>query len=503
MATSEITLKLNADGDAHRELGNLDTKLGGIDKKMLAISGGAAAIGLAIGKFVSEGISAYSEFENSLSEINARTSLTKEEMDEVTATAKRMGIETAFSATDSANAMLQLITSGSEASEAMALLPDVLNLAAASGLDLETSADALTDVMKQFGLGAGEATSVVDTLAAASQSSSATVLDMIQAMANGGVVAASYGISLEDTAAALAVIAENGVKGSEAGTQFKSMLVQANRGVTASEGALNQLGLALWGAREGYTDLTEAARAADAQNVDTTPVSFFDEAGAARDFAEVMNDINDATAILSDSNRTAILKDLFGSYGQIAAGAILNADGIDQMVESMSTQNSAAEVAEQRLESFDKRVGLLNSSLEGLFIETIGPLVEDGLKPMVEWVTNALNTFTLWTAEGDKAQVAMGFLISILSALGAIGADVFGLISSLLRGDFAGAFEYAKALVERAINYIEGILLTGVGLWLTVFADFYGNMVGGGDRGAGLFGADVPNGLPLYQGFCK
>ena len=485
MTTSELTFRLNAEGDAAAELGKLDKKLGGVDKKMVAIGAGAAAIGLAVGKFVSEGISAYSEFENAISEINARTQLTEDEMEGVAAKAKQMGIETAFSATDSANAMLQLITSGSEAAEAIQLLPDVLNLAAASGLDLETSADALTDVMKQFGIGAEGATRVVDTLTAASQSSSATVADMIAAMANGGVVAAGYGISLEQTAAALAVIAENGVKGSEAGTQFKSMLVQANRGVAASEGALKQLGLALWGAEHGFDDYSDAAAAAAEQGVDLNDiaVTFFDAEGNAREFAAVMDEIGMGMALLTDEHRVAAMKELFGSYGQIAAGAINNADGIGDMVEAMQGQNSAAEVAEKRLESFEKRADLLGSSLEGLMIEVIGPLVEQGLKPLVEWSTNALNSFTLWVGEGDKAQVAMAGVMSVLGALGGIAGNIFGFISSVVQGDFAGAFEYAKGLVEQAMNYIEGILLTGVGTFLVIFAGFYGNLAGGALEG--------------------
>ena len=488
MATSEITLKLDAKGNATQQLGALDTKLGGIDTKMLAITAGAAAIGAAVGKFVSEGIAAYSDFENKLAEIEARTQLTDEEMDAVAETAKRMGIETAFSATDAAGAMLQLISSGSDAVEAIALIPDLLDLAAASGLDLETTADALTDVMKQFGLSAEDATRVVDTLAAASQSSSATVMDMIQAMANGGVVAASFGISLEDTAAALAVIAENGVKGSEAGTQFKSMLLSANRNVDASQGALNQLGIALYGAQQGITDYTEAARAANAAGFEPgdLAVSFFDEEGKARDLATVMNDINRGMDLFTDEQRVVIMKDLFGSFGQIAAGAILNADGIDSMVDSMAGQNSAAEVAEARLESYDQKVNLLNSSLEGLFIEVIGPLVEQGLKPLVEWVTNALNAFTLWVGEGDKARVAMNIVMTVLGFLGSQVQDVFGFINAVLTGDWAQAWAFAQSLVTRGVAFIEGILLTGIGLWLTLFADFYAGLVGGALEGLDL-----------------
>ena len=255
MADADITLDLKAKGNATSKLKELGTAVTGIDAKMLTLVGSAAAVGAAVGRFVADGIAAYSDFDSKLSEINARTQLTEAEMDAVAETAKRMGLETSFSATDAAGAMLQLITSGSDAAEAVALLPDVLNLAAASGLELETTADGLTDVIKQFQLGTGEATHVVDTLTAAAGSSSATVSDMLAAMANGGVVAATYGLTMEQTAAALAVMAENGIKGAEAGTQLKSSLLQANRDTDASNSALGKLGIALEGAKLGFSGL--------------------------------------------------------------------------------------------------------------------------------------------------------------------------------------------------------------------------------------------------------
>lgn len=487
---TQVALKMNATGNAARELGKIDSKLGGIDLKMASIVAGAAAVAAGVAKFVSDGIAAYSEFDTAITEINARTSLTNEELDQVAETAKRMGIETAFSATDAANSMLQLITSGSDAAEAMELLPDVLDLAAASGLDLETSADALTDVMKQFGLGTADATDIVNTLVAASQSSSATVGDLIAAMANGGAVASTYGLGLDETAAAMAVVAENGVKGAEAGTQLKSMLLQANRDTTESANALQRLGEALWGAEQGYNSYEEAIDAAAQAGMDMAsipPISFFNDDGSAREFADIMDEIDVALEQMTDAQRTATLKDLYGSYGQVAGAAIEGADGIDEMLESMEGQNSAAEVAQEQLESFDKQVGLIHSSIEGLMIEVMGPFVEDILKPMLPVIMDIINGFTLWIAEGDKIQVAFTILGGIFDYFRSIAENVVGVVTSLLQGDFAGAFEYIKALVEQVWNHIQGVVYTGVGVILTVLANFWGGLIGGALEGLDQF----------------
>lgn len=481
MAKGDITLKLNAEGNAVRELGDLDKKLGGINTSMALVTTGALAVAAGIGKFVTDGIDAYSKFDAALTEINARTSLTDEEMQKVSATAKRLGIETAFSATDAANGILELITSGSDAEEALALIPDVLDLAAASGLDLETSADALTNVMKQFGLEASDSTEIIDTLVAASQSSSATVWDMVQAMSNGGVAASTYGLTLEQTAAALAVVAENGIKGAEAGTQLRSMLLQANRDTTKSEIALTELGKALWGAENGFEGLAASSEAYSEQSgpLDDPAISFFDDDGSARDFAEVMREIDQAMDNVSDADRTRFTKDLYGSFGQLAGAALDASGGIDDMTEKMQGANSAAVVADEQLQSYEKRVELLGSSLEGLFIETIGPFVETILQPAVGWITEILNAFTLWVADGQK----VASMFQILSAFGtvmfSIISDGVGLVSSLLQGDFAQAWEYAKALVQRAALFIEGIWNTSYGAILTALADFMGGFIGG------------------------
>lgn len=605
MADQDVTVKLNATGNAARKMREVSTAAGGLNLKMVAVAGAAASAAVAIGKFVADGIGAYADFDESITNINARTDLTKEGLDAVTAAAKQMGLDTQFSATEAADAMLQLVTSGSSASEAIALLPDVLGLAAAGSVELETAADALTDVMKQFGVETDNATKTVDTLVAASQSSSADVNDMIAAFENSGAAAAAFGLDVDTTAAALAVMAENGTKGSEAGTQFKSMLLNMNRGTKDSENALALLGAAL----------ATVETNADAANLDvetlnktidsTEPVSFFDEEGNARDFATVLNEINAGLASMDDETRTQVMKDLYGSYGLLAGQALFASDGIDAMQASMEAQNSAAEVAAEKLQSWDQQVGLVRSSIEGLQIAAVGSLVEKGLKPIVRVLPGVINSFTKWIQEGDKvgtaidgvkrfltgmlavtrtvggiivdlvsrlkewweesesvqkalgslrtagaalellisrirtvvvrlvsefvnwisssenaeegasnlgekvaglldgivnfiagvanvvtaiANWALGFLdvesaIStikiVLITFGAFVSDIIGFVSSVLKGDWEGAWAYIQGIVSRAVAFIDGILNSGFGALLVTLADFIGGLVGG------------------------
>lgn len=483
MANSEITLRLNAEGDAEQKLGSLDKSLGGIDLKTAALAGGMVAAGAAVAKFVSDGVAAYADFDSAISEINARTQLTDDELSKVTETAKQLGIESAFSATDAANAMLDLITSGSNAAEAIALVPDVLDLAAASGRELATTADDVTDIMAQFGLETENSKDIVNSLAAASGSSSANVGEIADAMKNAGAVAAGYGLDLDQTAAALAVMAENGLKGAEAGTALKSALLNANRDTKESNRALLQLGEALKAAELGFTEMSdEAYEAIDSlpeEELNNLSLSFFNADGSARDFNDVVAEISEGLSLMSDNQANAVLKDLGGSYGQVALRALAASGGIDDMQQKMSEQNSAAEVAQERLESYDQKVNLLGSSMEGLMIAVVGPLVENVLKPLVSWSTEALNTFTMWISETNAVGVGIDFLIGILSLFFTQVQDGFKVVQLLLKGDFAGAWSHFQAMIERGWNFVQGIFLTGSGFVLNIFADFISGLIGG------------------------
>ena len=476
MATRDLTIRLKATGNAVAKLGQMRTRVGGINAGMVSLVGTATLVGGAILKFAKDGIEAYTEFESAIAEIGARTSLTEAQLEQVADAAKEMGKQSKFSATDAANAMLQLITSGSDAAEAMALLPDVMNLAAASGLSLETSADAVTDVMKQFGLGVGEATRVVDTLVAGSQSSSATVGDLIAAMANGGTAAAAYGLSLEDTVAMLALVAENGIKGAEAGTQVRSMLVNMTRGTEEAEEGLKSVNHALQAIEAGYSNLDEAI-ADGFEFAEDENFSIFDAEGVARDAEEWTQEISTAFDAMDDELRSRTSKQLFGSYGQLGGIAIANADGIDEMTGSMNEQNTAAEVAGQQLESFENRVEMLNGSIETLMIEVMGPFVENVLKPSVDVITQIVNGLINFVSGTNDSSSALSFLSGMFSAFGTIAETTVGLIVALMQGDFAAAWEYAKALVEQVFLTIDATVSLQLGLLLITFADFMGGLV--------------------------
>ena len=341
------------------------------------ITAGIGALGITTGigaavTAIGAGVNAAADFETALTNISARVQLTEDELEQVRQTALQLGTDTKFSATEAAEGMLELIRSGSTAEEALVTIPHVLDLAAASGDALGQTADSVTDIMSQFGLSTYNAEKVVNALSAAADSSSANVSDLAQGMANAGSVANSFGIDLPQTSAALAVLAENGIKGAEAGSALRAAMLNATR----------------------VTDTTVAAWKA----IGTT---WFDAEGEARSLDAVIKDINDGLEDKTPEEANAILKDIFGSYGITAANALLAADGIEEMQQAMDEQRTAGEVADEQMMTLSASIDSLGSSLQTLAIKVLTPFIENILKPLVTFLIDALNAFNEWTDTED------------------------------------------------------------------------------------------------------
>lgn len=506
--------------------------------------------------FATRGLGAFMNFDAILTEIQARTGLTADEMERVQAVAIEMGQKTAFSATDAAEAMLQLVTSGSSVDEAISALPSVLDLAAAGGLDLGFAADALTDIMAQFGLevkditpavrdlatesgvtrdmlidwgnnetvtpqlealskatglsveelyamrgaitevspdmvalaeqtgvtadmfdgwgtdgfnvtpelkalsdatklsvrdlydlfvgselafsGFEDAVSVTESLTRAAGSSSATVNDLIQGFANVGPIASSFGLSVDDTAAVLAVFAENGIKGAEAGTQLKSMLTNMTRNTTEVQGMWDKLG-----------------------------VSMYDANGNMRDLDDVIDDLNIAMDGMSDQERIEVIQTLAGSYGQMGLTALLAAGGLDEMKAKMDAAAEASVVAQAQLASFRGVMFMLRSTLETLSIVVLGPLAEQYLMPLAVAVTGLVNELVAWLLVNPEIAATLGLIVGGLSVLG----PALFMVGTFIQIAASGFMMLAPIIT--AVGIALGLILSPVGLVVTAIAGLY------------------------------
>jgi TP901 family phage tail tape measure protein len=413
-----------------------------------------------------QGIQAAGRFEDVLAEIQARTGATAEVMDAVQAKAFEMGQATAFSATEANEAMLQLLSSGYDIDQTFQALQPTLDLAAAGHLDLGYAADAVTDILAQFRLGAAQSTAVTDALARASGSSSATIADLIDAYANVGPVAANFGLSVDDTAAALAVFAENGIKGAESGTQLRSMLNNMSRNVPAVQNMWNNLG-----------------------------ISMYDTEGNVRDLNAIIQDLNDATEHMADDERNLVIQTLAGTYGQMGLSALLAADGTEAMTAAMDGAADAGTIADARMSTFNGAIKFLTGSVQTLMIQAFLPFIQDTLTPLIRHLADAVNGVMAWVQANPELTQQIIKIGAVLLAAGPaligigqgfkiLGALLGALVSpmSLIAALFAGlglalstnAFGIRDALqpaFESLFTFLHDIALPALGELAAWFID--------------------------------
>lgn len=408
---------------------------------MSQFGGALTALTAPITAFGIKGVMAAGNFDDAMRELSARTGIVGDDLEKMKQAAIDAGAATVFSATDAANSLLQLTSSGLSAEDALAVLPAVMNGAAAAGTDLGSTADWITDIMAAFGLEAGQAGYVIDALVAASLSGSASVEDLAMGFQNAGGIAALFGMSVDETAAALQIFSENGIKGAEAGTQLKSMLTAMMRDTPEVQAAWAELG-----------------------------VSMFDAQGNARDLDSVIDDLNVAMADMSQEERIAYIQTLAGSYGQAGLAALLAAGGIDDMQDSMAGAADAATVAESKMGGWRGMLENLSGSLETFQIQVLTPFINDKLIPLGDKVAGVVNKMTAWAAANPETA---NTIVMIAAALGVLGPTM------LIAGKIINSTTAILSTMGTAIGFLTspiGLVIVAIGLlayaWYTNFGGF-------------------------------
>lgn len=366
------------------------------------------------------GISAAGNFQDALVEIQTRTRATDEEMQKIRSTALQLGADTVFSTQEAADAFLMLLTAGQSVEQALATLPQVLDGAAASGEDLGRTADFVTSTLASFNLAAEESQRVVDAMAKGAGASQATMGQMGEALQAVGGIATQYGISLEDTSAIMAIFAQRGIRGAEAGTQLRSML-------------------------RNMTEPTETTQAAWAK----LGVSLFDAEGNMRNLDVVLQEIEASLATKTQEEQIEIINQIAGAYGQVGFSALLASDGIAAMRTQMDEQSSAHEIAAARMATFKGQVESLRGSIETLLITAFTPYIEF-LTPMVEQTVKFVNTITKWV---EANQVLVQRILRAISVLLILAPTLFTVGKAIsLIGFLIGALVNPIQLVMVAIT---------------------------------------------------
>lgn len=424
---------LKKGGAATKALGEGITDLGSsmtLGLTVPIVAAGGAATSMAAG------------FDDAMSQVQGALGGASTDMDGLRDLALQLGADTVFSATESAQAMVELAKGGlTEAQIKGGALAASMDLAAAGQLNLADAAATTVQMMGSFGLGAGDATRIANALAGAANASSADVSDLTQAMSQCSAQASLAGWSLEDTAAALALFADHGVKGSDAGTSLKTMLQRL----------------------AAPTDQAAEAIAAYGLNIR-------DSNGKMKDISGIADELTGKLGGLSDAERDAALQTIFGSDASRAA-AILMQSGSEGLQKYIAATNDAT--AAETMANAQK--GELSWALENMggAIESASIAFGSALAPAITAVAGVIgNVAEAFASLPSGAQTAIAVVLALVAAVGPL-LMVFGSVVAmlpalsegllLLGGTFAVPLAPALA-VAAAIAAVVAILVT---LWNT------------------------------------
>lgn len=420
-------------------------KMTDISKDMtVKVSAPIAAIGAASVKLAGD-------FEKSLSQVQATMGITKDAVSELNGEsvntmqamsdlAQNMGSETAFSASECADAINYLALAGYDTQQIYDTLPTVLNLAASGSMDLANASDMVTDAMSALGLGTGDATNMVDQMAKTASSSNTSVEQLGEALLQIGATGKTVAGGTSELNTALGILANNGIKGAEGGTHLRNILL----------------------ALQTPTDQAK-------KQIDDLGVSVFDAEGNMRPMNEILMDLNQSMEGMTSEEKQNIIGKIFNTTDLASASALLDNcgeswNGLQNAIEESG--GAAQQMADTQLDNMEGQLTKLKSATEGLMI-TLGTKLLPIITKIIEFLMKVIEKIS-GLSDGQKTMILIiaGVIAAIGPLLSIIGT-VLGLIGSLSTASAAlgigiGALAGPIAI---AVAAIAAIIAIGVLLW--------------------------------------
>lgn len=344
------------------------SKIGGLAVKGLSVATGAiTGTATALGGVSIAAIKAGSDFESQMSRVQAISGATGSEFNKLKEQAIQLGADTAFSSSQAAEGMENLAAAGFTTSEIMDAMPGLLDLAAASGEDLASSSDIAASTLRGFGLEAADAAHVADVLAANANKTNSSVADTGEAMKYVAPLARAAGLSIEETAAAIGIMANAGIQGSQAGTTLRGAISRLSKPTKQMSECMADLG-----------------------------ISFYDSEGNMKSLAEQTRMMEEATAGMTDEQRNNVLVTLYGQEALSGMLALMNeGDGaLLELTHAYETcdgsAKAAAETMQDNLAGAPDQLGGSAETLGIVFYES----VSESLKETAKSATDSINNIT-------------------------------------------------------------------------------------------------------------
>ena len=429
--TNTAFAKLEAAGATMQNVGD---KISGVGEKLLPITAGVAALGTVA-------VKTGADFDAAMSKVGAVSGATGDELDALREKAREMGSKTKFSASEAAEAMNYMAMAGWKTEDMISGIDGIMNLAAASGEELAVTSDIVTDALTAFGLTAADSGHFADVLAAASSNANTNVSMMGETFKYAAPVAGALGFSVEDTAQAIGLMANAGIKSTQAGTSLRSIMTVLSGEVKFCGDALGEV------------------------TIQTTNAD-----GSMRDLNDILADCRVAFSQLSESEQASAAQALVGKNAMSGFLALMNAAPADitKLEGAISScDGKSLSMAETMQDNLSGQLTILKSQLEELAIS-----FSDILMPVIRSIVTHIQGFVDKLNQLDpQTKETIVKIALVAAALGplliVIGKTISGVGSIITLVSKAPA---AIAAVKGGIAAVTGALGVSLGTILAVVA---------------------------------
>ena len=373
-------------------------------RKGALIASGLTAAGLAAAAFGVASIKMAADFDQQMSTVQANTGATSAQMDQLRAAAIEAGASTVYSASDSADAINDLGKAGMSVTDILTGgLTGALNLAASDGMAVGDAAEYMANALSMFHLKGSQASQVADTLAAGAGKAVGNVSDFGEALNNCGAQANSFGMNIQETTGVLALFAQNGTIGAEAGTQLNSMLMKLAAPSTEAANTMKELG-----------------------------ISAYDAQGHFGGMANFAGQLQKAEKNLTDEQRNQANATIFGSYAIKAANYLYEAgeSGVNKWTKAVSESGYAAEQAAAKNNNLKGDLENLGGSMESLMI-SVGEGAQGPLRKMVQGLDTLVDAFAGLPSGAQQTLVVMASLAGVFGAVHKAAGNLNGSTSTM------------------------------------------------------------------------
>lgn len=410
-------------GAAGEKLKNVGSSIEGVGKKLMPVTAAVGGLGAAAVKVAAD-------FDSAMSQVAAVSGATGKDLDALREKAREMGAKTKFSASEAAEAMNYMAMAGWKTGDMLDGIEGIMNLAAASGEDLATTSDIVTDALTALGLTAADSGHFADILAAASSNANTNVSMMGETFKYCAPVAGALGFTAEDTAEAIGLMANAGIKSSQAGTAMRTMLTNLTGEVTFVGDAFGEL------------------------TIQTTNTD-----GSMRSLGEILADCRVAFSQMSESEKAANAEALVGKNAMSGFLAVMNAAPAD--IEKLNSainncDGTAEKMAETMQDNLAGQLTILKSQLEELAI-SIGEILMPSIRQIVSWIQGLVDWLNGLDEGMKKIIVTIALVVAAIAPVLIVIGKVVGAIGTIMTviSQVAGA-------ISGVVGFVSGTVIPAI-----------------------------------------